>query len=257
MAMMKNPTENSNVEASPALSPREEIAVLLAWQSTGRLSRREQDQLDSYLAAHPEDLALRGTITDEANAVRRANADIASPSRAGFDRLLASLPSQTQASAGSQPLRRRPNVSTFTRWQERCVEFIASLSPNQVGWATVAFGALILTQVALIGSLVKKSTGSYEIASGPTDRITRGATSVTAPTALALVTLAPDASTEAMTKVLVEIGCEIVGGPKSGGLYRVALTTAGPITAEATAAALARLKQHPDLFARVLPAPKL
>jgi hypothetical protein len=255
MAMMKNPTDNRKSDADLVLSPREEVAALLAWQSTGRLSRREQDQVDSYLAAHPEDVAMRDTISEEAHAVRQTNCDIAPPSGVTFGRLLASLPAPALSSAKVQTSQREPNVSIIARWQDRCVEFIAGLNPNQAGWATVAVGALILTQVALVGSIVKKSTGSFQTASAPTDRITRGATSTSAPSALALVIFAPDANTEAITKVLADINCEIVGGPKSGGLYRLALT-AGPITPEVTAAALARLQQHPDLFARVLPFPK-
>jgi hypothetical protein len=97
----------------------------------------------------------------------------------------------------------------------RILAFFSELSPRTLAWSAGAASLIILLQLGLLGGVVftQQSGGSYQTASAPAAMPARGA--------FVLIQFVPQASAGEITKFLQSNNASIVGGPFTGGFYRV------------------------------------
>lgn len=219
------------------LSEEDEIAALLPWYVTGKISQQDRAKVETYLAAHPQARAQLAVAREEADVIFSADAGLEVPHYA-LDKLRASLaadPSVRLASAKSSVMDR---LSSFFGG------FTAALSPRQLAFASMS--AMLLVGV-LAGMLASPFTSSQQYTVASKDAaVTQGT--------YALVALQPAAPAATLSAFLAENGYAIVDGPRAGGVYRVRI--AQEVLADAAAeSARAKLKARADLFTFVSAAP--
>jgi anti-sigma factor RsiW len=219
------------------LSDADEIAALLPWYVSGKISTNDKDRVDAYANAHP---AVRRHITlarEEADAVFSQNQEIAVP-RDALDKL--------RTSVASSPSARLHAVQATLL--DKIGVFLGGLSPRHLAYAGVAAALAIAVQAASIGALLQGQGGSgYQTASGDKDTLSAGT--------FALVAFQPAAPAGTLSAFLAENKFTIVEGPKAGGLFRVRVGDAALSPAD-TDAMLAKLKARGDLVSFAAPAPQ-
>ena len=214
------------------LSEADEIAALLPWYVSGKISANDKARVDAYAKAHPEVLNHIALARDEADVVFADNAAI-SPPRDGLARL--------QKSLASSPRARLHSVQTS--FLDQIGQWLQSLAPRQLAYAGLAAAALLIMQVASVGSLLSQQTGQFQTASGPA--ATAGS--------FALVAFQPAAPQSTITAFLADNGFVITDGPKTGGMYRVRVSDKG-LAQNDIDAVVTKLKARTDLVAFASPA---
>ncbi len=216
------------------LSEADEIAALLPWYVSGKISTSDKDRVDAYANAHPD---VRRHITlarEEADAVFSQNQEIAVP-RDALDRL--------RASVATSPSARLHAVQATML--DRIGVFLGGLSPRHLAYAGVAAAFAIAVQAASIGALLQ-GQGGYQVANAPGVEASTGT--------FALVAFQPAAPAGTLSAFLAENKFTIVEGPKAGGLFRVRVGDKALSAADAEAA-LAKLKARGDLVSFASAAP--
>jgi anti-sigma factor RsiW len=226
MAITMSKAMNSETEI---LSEADEIAAMLPWYVTGKLSAADTARVDAYVTSHPEVNAHLALARDEADGVFADNASITAP-RGGLDRLQKSL-------ASSPAARMHAAKSSFI---DRVGEWLGGFTPRQLAYAGLTAALVLAVQTASIGSLISKPSGSigYETASGPGTSLTNGS--------FALVAFQPAAPTGTLSAFLADNRFAVVDGPKTGGVYRVRLSET-VMASKDLEAAVAKLKARTDL----------
>lgn len=216
------------------LSEAEEIAALLPWYVSGKLSASDRAKVDAYGARHPELAAHIAIARAEADEVFAINSAITAP-RGGLARLQRSLAADPRANARSVSIARLSLI-------DRIGAVLAALTPRQLAYASVAGLFALALQTGVISALLRTpvtGSGGYETATGP------GGAAATSGT-YALVAFQPGAPAGTVTAFLAEQKIVVVDGPRAGGLYRVRLS-AEALPADARDAAIAKLKARADL----------
>ena len=219
------------------LSEGDEIAALLPWYVTGRISEEDRAKVEAYMATHPQARAQLAVAREEADIIFSADAGLEVPHYA-IDKLRASLaadPSVRIAAARS---------SIMDRLGEFFGGFTSALSPRQLAFASMS--AMLMIGV-LAGMLASNFTSSpqYTVASNNA-AVTKGT--------YALVVLQPAVPVATVSAFLAENGYAIVDGPRAGGVYRVRI--ADGVLANAAAETIrGKLKARGDLFTFVSAAP--
>jgi anti-sigma factor RsiW len=238
--MAVNMTDKTGSETE-VLSEADEIAALLPWYVSGKISAEDKARIDAYAEAHPELKAHIALAREEADVVFSANQEITVP-WADLDKLKEKLESGIQSSPSAilQTVRR----SLF----DRIGDFLASLSPRQLAYAGVAAALAIAIQAVSIGSLLNRhqGEGAYQTASSEHGAAASGS--------VALVTFNPTASASALSQFLAENNFAIVDGPRAGGVFRVRISEQ-TLDAKDIESALAKLKAHSDLVSFASAAP--
>lgn len=213
------------------LSEADEIAAMLPWYVTGKISASDKARIDAYAKMHPEVLRHIALARDEADVVFADNQAIAPP-RAALDRLQASLASSPRA-------RLHAVQASFV---DRIGVWLGSLAPRQLAYAGLAAAVAIAVQTASIGSLLsgRSNPDGYVTASGPGAELAKGT--------FALVAFQPAAPASTLSAFLADNGYLIVEGPKAGGIYRLRVSDTS-LSAAAFDAALTKLKARTDLVA--------
>ncbi len=219
------------------LSEADEIAALLPWYVSGKISPSDKARVEAYAAAHPEVRRHIVLAREEADAVFADNQAI-SPPRGSLDTLHAAIAADPRARLHAV------KASLF----DRIGEFLGGLAPRQLAYAGIAAALAITIQAASIGSLMsnRPNANGYETASGPSDAAAIGS--------FALVAFQPAAPSGTVAAFLADSKMTIVDGPKVGGVYRVRLSDK-VLAAADTEAALAKLKARADLVAFAAAAP--
>lgn len=218
------------------LSEADEIAALLPWYVSGKISIADRARVDAYAKLHPDVREHIKIAREEADLVFAENSAIAPPRDA-----LARL----QQSIGSSPAHRL--ASAKASLLDRIGDWMAALQPRQLAFAGLAATVLLALQSLSIGSLLsQQQVGGYHTASG--DK------AATAAGAYALVAFQPAAPQSTLTAFLADNGFAIVDGPKSGGIYRIRLAGNALKQAELDAA-LGKLKARSDLVSFASAAP--
>jgi len=210
----------------------DDVALLLPWYATGRLSEADRRRVELHLQEHPEERAHLAAIEEELAETERLNRALPGPS--GMDDILAGIRSEEN---------RRPVARTesgITHLLAKLGEWLADLAPPVRGAAIAALLVLLAVQAGTIGALLRSpQEPEFHTAAGDT---------LTAARPSLLVMFAPDASAAEITALLETIEVRIVDGPRAGGIYGLALA------AEADSeAALAALQARSDLVAFVAP----
>ena len=226
-----------------APSEREEIEMLIPWLVSGRISAADRARVETFATRHPELRRQIEIAREEAAETVAGNEAIAGPSRAAFDKLMASV------AANPKPVSLSARAGGAADGLiERIGGWLSGLGRPQLASLAGAAALLIAVQAGTIAYLASGSGSSYETASGPGGGVVPDGT-------YALVTFHANAPVGDVLKLLSSTGFQIVEGPRSGGYYRIRLaaTKLDPAAAEA---AIAKLKAASGLVQLALPAPQ-
>lgn len=215
------------------LSEADDIAALLPWYVSGKISAADKARVDAYAKLHPEVLDHITLARDEADIVFGENAAIHAP-RDAIVRL--------QKSLANAPSARLHAVQAGV--VDRIGGWLSALAPRQLAYAGVAAALAIAVQAASIGSLLSNQPSStgYQTASGPGGELSKGT--------FALVAFQPAAPQSTVTAFLASNNFIIVDGPKTGGIYRLRVSETALTQADIDAA-IAKLKARGDLVSFV------
>jgi hypothetical protein len=220
-----NANQNSETER---LSEADEIAALLPWYVTGKISESDKARVDTYAETHPEVLRQISIAREEADVVFAANQSIPPP-RAALERL--------QSNIAKSPKARLHSVqATFI---DRIGSWLGSFAPRQLAYAVLTAALVLAVQTASLMS-TRLAPGGYQTASGPSDALSKGT--------FALVAFQPAAPASTLSAFLADNSYVIVEGPKAGGMYRLRVSEK-VLTAAERDVALAKLKGRADLIA--------
>jgi hypothetical protein len=215
--------------------PEREIADLLPWYATGRLSESDRRRVAAALASDPALQREYDLVLEERGEVIGVNEALGAPSRQAADRFFAALDAEPRA-----PARRFDPAATLARWME-------TLRPRTLAWAAAAAVVVILVQAGFIGALVsERQPGLYGTASVPPAVEERGGTEL-------IVAFQPDAPAAAIAALLGQHKATIVSGPAAGGLYRIRIA-GEPLDKAGTDALVASLKAEAGLVRLAAPA---
>lgn len=226
--MMTSKPMNSETEI---LSEADEIAALLPWYVSGKISAADKARVDAYAKLHPEVLGHIALARDEADIVFADNAAIHAPR----DALL-----RLQQSVASSPAARLHGMKASLI--DRIGVWLSELTPRQLAYAGTAAALAIAVQAASIGSLLSTSPSNngYQTATGPPASADKGT--------FALVAFQPATPQSTLTAFLADNKFVIVDGPKSGGMYRVRISEK-PLHDAERESVLAKIKARADLVA--------
>lgn len=223
-------------EEAEILSEADEIAALLPWYVSGKISAADKARVDAYAKAHPEVAAHIALAREEADAVFAANQEIHVP-WAAIDKLIERL----EASPSVRVHGMKASIL------DRVGAFLDALTPRQLAYAGLAAALAIAIQAASIGALLQgQETSGYQTASGQSQSLGKGS--------FALVGFKPTVTQAALTGFLDENKLSIVDGPRAGGLYQVRVSE-DALSQDALATAVAKLKARADIVAFASPAP--
>ena len=218
------------------LSEADEIAALLPWYITGKISAEDRAKVDAYVERHPEVRKHLVLAREEADVTFAVNQEIAPP-KAGLDKLKASL--------ASSPVVRLKSAQASLL--DRVGTWLGGFSPRQLAYAGVAAALAIVVQSASIGSLMLERAGpGYQVANGPSVDAGKGT--------FALVSFQPAAPAGTLSAFLADNKFMITEGPKAGGVFVVRVSDQA-LSKDAAEAAVAKLKARTDLISFASAAP--
>lgn len=225
-------------EETDVLSEADQISALLPWYVTGKISAADRAKVDAFAVRHPEVRRHLALAQDEADVTFAVNQEIGPP-KAALDKLKASL-------AASPSVRLKAAQASLL---DRLGTWLGGFSPRQLAYAGVAAALAIAVQATSIGSLMldRAGTGHYRTAAGSRTDLGSGT--------FAMVAFQPAAPAGTLSAFLSENKFLITDGPKAGGMFVVRVSEQ-VLSADAAAAALAKLKARSDLvsFASAAPA---
>lgn len=190
-------------DESLILSEADEIAALLPWYVSGKITPADKARVDAYAKTHPEVLDHIALARDEADAVFTANQKIHVP-HADLDRLMQGLAHSPAVRLSSMKASMLDRLGTW----------LDAFTPRQLAYAGLAAALLMAVQAGAIGSLMLEGVRpGYQTASGPTETKAMGS--------FVLMSFQPNVPHAGVTAFLASNGLSIVDGPKVGGIYRV------------------------------------
>jgi hypothetical protein len=181
-----------------------EIELLLPWYAAGTLDARESQQVERALANDPELAARYEWVRAELEQETLVSEAAGEPSARDVKTLFAKI------DALPAP-RSRASIDLGARF----AEFLAALSPRTLAWSAMAAALAIVLQAGFLAGIMlkEKSPGGYETASAPANISGEGS--------YVLLRFQPQASAADVANFLETNKLSIVGGPSTGGLYRV------------------------------------
>jgi anti-sigma-K factor RskA len=190
---------------SEKATDREEIEYLLPWHAAGTLSRRDAERVERALASDQELARRFDLVREELSETIHLNESLGAPSARAMEKLFAAIDAEGA-------YKRKPGLAMDVR--TKMAEFFSAFAPRTLAFAGAAAALVIVLQAGVIGSMVINSPESTpKLAS---------ATPVKVESVDFLVTLAPQASADQMTKFLTDRHATIVDGPKGPAkMYRL------------------------------------
>jgi hypothetical protein len=181
-----------------------EIELLLPWYAAGTLDARESQQVEAALASDPELAARYAWVHAELEQETHVSEAAGEPSARDVKTLFAkidALPAQKS----------RTSIDLGAR----IAEFLTALSPRTLAWSAMAAALAIVLQAGFLAGFVlkEKSPGGFETASAPANVSGEGS--------YVLLRFQPQVTAADVANFLETNKLSIVGGPSTGGLYRV------------------------------------
>ena len=181
-----------------------EIELLLPWYAAGTLDAHESQQVERALANDPELAARYAWVRAELEQETHVSDAAGEPSARDVKTLFAkidALPAQKS----------RTSIDIGAR----IAEFLTALSPRTLAWSAMAAALAIVLQAGFLAGFVlkEKSPGGFETASAPANVSGEGS--------YVLLRFQPQATAADVANFLETNKLSIVGGPSTGGLYRV------------------------------------
>jgi len=181
-----------------------EIELLLPWYAAGTLDPHESQQVERALASDPELAARYAWVRAELEQETHVSDAAGEPSARDVKTLFAkidALPAQKS----------RTSIDIGAR----IAEFLAALSPRTLAWSAMAAALAIVLEAGFLAGFVlkEKGPGGFETASAPANVSGEGS--------YVLLRFQPQAAAADVANFLETNKLSIVGGPSTGGLYRV------------------------------------
>ena len=214
---------------------RQEIENLLPWHAAGTLSRRDAERVERALADDRELARRFELVREELGETIHLNESLGAPSARAMEKLFAAI--------DAEPARK---ASFSFDLGQRISEFFSSFSARTLAYAGTAAAVVMLLQAGVIGTIVMKSGQNYGVASHGEPASTAGA--------YALISFAPQASADDITKFLNTYKATIVEGPKAG-MYRVRIAVTG-LPKEELARIVKAMQDNKNVVGSVLPEAK-
>jgi anti-sigma factor RsiW len=182
----------------------DDVELLLPWHAAGTLSRRDAARVEAALANDNELAARFELVREELGETIRMNETLGAPSARAMQQLFAKI--------DAEPARTVKPSFSLGAWLTR---FVAGFQPRTLAYgATAAALAIVLQAGILAGVFVKDGGVGYTTVSLPQ----------TQEGAFVAVRFNPQASAAEITKFLSDSKAVIVGGPASGGMFKLRLS---------------------------------
>jgi hypothetical protein len=205
-----------------------EIEALLPWHAAGTLSARDTRRVDDALARDQSLAAQYAAIREEYAETIALNESLGAPSSRAMAKLFAAIDAEPA---------RTPSMSL--RLSAGIAEFFSGLSPRVLAYSAAVGAVALLLQAGVIGAfLAKQQTGSFQVASAPTDTVVRGLGQETGPRAL--VRFVKDARISDITAFLDANQASIIDSTQ-GGMFRLQFGDK-PMSRQEVAGLLTRLQ---------------
>jgi anti-sigma factor RsiW len=182
----------------------DDVDLLLPWHAAGTLSRRDAARVEAALANDNELASRYEMVREELGETIRLNETLGAPSARAMKDLFAKIDAEPARAA-------KPSFS-FGAW---LTNFVAGFQPRTLAYgATAAALAIVLQAGILAGVFVKEGGVGYTTVSLP--QVQDGA--------FVSVRFNPQASAEEITNFRSDNKAVVVGGPASGGMYKLRLS---------------------------------
>ena len=189
-----------NTKKNEAEKLPEDVELLLPWHAAGTLSRRDAARVEQALANDNELAARYDMVREELGETIRLNETLGAPSARAMQDLFAKIDAEPA---------RKPKVSfNLGAW---LTGFVTGFQPRTLAYGATAAALAIVLQAGILAGVFIKEGGSFTSASLTTSE---GATYVA-------VRFNPQASAADITKFLADNRASIVGGPATGGLFKL------------------------------------
>jgi hypothetical protein len=190
---------------------RREIEALLPWHAAGTLNRRDAQRVEAALERDRELARQFALVREELAETIHLNETLGAPSPRAMERVLAGI--EAEGAAGRK---RSFDIAAFIG------ERLALFAPRKLAWSAVAAVLAIVLQAGLLAGLYigeeHEGQPGYQTASAPTRSFAPAGS-------YALIGFVPDASAADITRFLESHHASLVDGPRTGGLYRVRVST--------------------------------
>jgi anti-sigma factor RsiW len=181
-----------------------DIELLLPWHAAGTLSRRDAARVEQALANDNELASRYEMVREELGETIRLNETLGAPSARAMQQLFAKIDAEPARTA-------KPSFS-LGAW---LTNFVAGFQPRTLAYgATAAALAIVLQAGILAGVFVKEGAPSFS---------TVGIT-VNQDASRVAVRFNPQASAAEITKFLSDNKAAVVGGPDTGGMFKLSLS---------------------------------
>lgn len=198
-----------------SIADSQEMEMLLPWYVSGNLEPEQREQLERYLAEHPDAAVRIENIKDEKEATLDGNDAIEGPSEDILERFLARIDADEQ-------LDTVPARSGMFEWFK---SYLPIFEMPVARLAAAAITLVLIAQATIIGILM---TGHND---GPTYETASASKSTTANNEPRLLIAFTDQATAGeIAKLMNEIAGNIVSGPKAGGFYTVRVSGRTPVS---------------------------
>jgi hypothetical protein len=194
----------------------EEVELLLPWHAAGTLSRRDAARVEQALANDNQLAARYELVREELGEAIRLNENLGAPSSRAMAKLFAKI--------DAEPARKPRTSFNIGAW---LTEFVTGFQPRTLAYgATAAALAIVLQAGILAGVFVKEgSVGGFTAAS----------LHLNEQASYVAVRFNPQASAADITKFLADNKATIVGGPSSGGMFKLRVSDSSLSEAELSA----------------------
>ena len=194
-----------NTNKNEAEKLPDDVELLLPWHAAGTLSRRDTARVEQALANDNNLAARYEMVREELGEAIRLNENLGAPSSRAMAQLFAKIDAEPA---------RKPAVSfSIGAW---LTNFVSSFQPRTLAYgATAAALAIVLQAGILAGVFVKESSNQS---------FTAASLTVNDDGAFVAVRFKPEASFADISKFLTDNKAVIVGGPVSGGLFKLRLS---------------------------------
>jgi hypothetical protein len=194
----------------------EDVELLLPWHAAGTLSRRDAARVEQALANDNELAARYDMVREELGEAIRLNETLGAPSARAMQTLFAKI--------DAEPARKPRASFNIGVW---LTDFVTSFQPRTLAYgATAAALAIVLQAGILAGVFVKE---------GGVGGFTAASLHLNEQASYVAVRFNPQASAADITKFLADNKATIVGGPSSGGMFKLRVSDGSLSEAELSA----------------------
>jgi anti-sigma factor RsiW len=202
----------------------EDVELLLPWHAAGTLSRRDAARVEQALANDNELARRYEMVREELGETIRLNETLGAPSARAMQQLFAKI--------DAEPAREPKMSFNLGVW---LTDFVTSFQPRTLAYGAAAAAVAIVLQAGILAGVFVKDGGPG---------FTTASHTANEEGAFVAVRFNPQASAADITKFLADNKATIVGGPASGGMFKLRVS-AKSLSEPELSAVVARMTASP------------